>query len=76
MLTFLGFLVAPFEVGAEGLPSGCLRACGRGVSGGGNDAGPNDLVYLIGSKEASLMFRKKLVPVDAAIAGFIDEDPV
>ena len=38
--------------------------------------GPNDLVYLIGSKEASLMFRKKLVPVDAAIAGFIDEDPV
>jgi len=39
-------------------------------------AGPNDLVYLIGSKEASLLFRKKLVPVDAAIAGFIDEDPM
>ena len=37
-------------------------------------AGPGDLVYLIGSKEASLLFRQKLVPVDAAIAGFIDND--
>jgi ethanolamine utilization protein EutN len=36
-------------------------------------AGPNDYVYLIGSKEASLLFRQKLMPVDAAIAGFIDE---
>lgn len=37
-------------------------------------AGAGDLVYLIGSKEASLLFRQKLLPVDAAIAGFIDED--
>ena len=36
-------------------------------------AGFGDFVYLIGSKEASLLFRQKLVPVDAAIAGFIDE---
>ena len=36
-------------------------------------AGFGDHVYLIGSKEASLLFRQKLVPVDAAIAGFIDE---
>ena len=36
-------------------------------------AGPDDFVYLIGSKEASRMFRKPLVPVDAAIVGFIDE---
>ncbi len=35
-------------------------------------AGQGDFVYLIGSKEASLLFRKDLVPVDAAIAGFID----
>ena len=35
-------------------------------------AGFGDFVYLIGSKEASLLFRQKLVPVDAAIAGFID----
>ena len=36
-------------------------------------AGPNDLVYLIGSKEASLLFRKKLVPVVSAFSGFIYE---
>jgi microcompartment protein CcmK/EutM len=36
-------------------------------------AGPNDYVYLIGSKEAALLFRKKMMPVDAAIAGLIDE---
>lgn len=36
-------------------------------------AGQNDYVYLIGSKEASLIFRKGLVPADAAIVGFIDE---
>jgi len=35
-------------------------------------AGFGDFVYLIGSKEASLLFRQKLMPVDAAIAGFID----
>jgi microcompartment protein CcmK/EutM len=35
-------------------------------------AGHGDFVYLIGSKEAALLFRKNLVPVDAAIAGFID----
>jgi microcompartment protein CcmK/EutM len=36
-------------------------------------AGPGDFVYLIGSKEASLIFRKGLVPADATIVGFIDE---
>ena len=36
-------------------------------------AGQNDYVYLIGSKEAALLFRQKMTPVDAAIAGFIDE---
>jgi ethanolamine utilization protein EutN len=35
-------------------------------------AGPGDLVYLIGSKEAAKMFRKELTPVDSAIVGFID----
>ncbi len=35
-------------------------------------AGPDDFVYLIGSKEASLIFRDGLVPADAAIVGFID----
>lgn len=36
-------------------------------------AGNNDFVYLIGSKEASLIFRSGLVPADAAIVGFIDD---
>ena len=36
-------------------------------------AGRGDFVYLIGSKEAGLIFRKGLVPADAAIVGFIDE---
>jgi ethanolamine utilization protein EutN len=36
-------------------------------------AGSDDFVYLIGSKEASLIFRKGLVPADASIVGFIDE---
>ncbi|MBE6926986.1 MAG: ethanolamine utilization protein EutN [Ruminococcaceae bacterium] len=34
-------------------------------------AGRGDLVYMIGSKEASRIFHKR-VPADAAIAGFID----
>lgn len=36
-------------------------------------AGLGDFVYLIGSKEAARMFRKDLMPVDAAIVGFIDD---
>lgn len=36
-------------------------------------AGPDDEVYLIGSKEASLIFRDGLVPADAAIVGFVDQ---
>ena len=36
-------------------------------------AGIGDHVYLIGSKEAARIFRKKLTPVDVAIVGFIDE---
>ena len=35
-------------------------------------AGQDDFVYLIGSKEAARMFRKPLTPADAAIVGFID----
>jgi len=36
-------------------------------------AGPGDFVYLIGSREASRITRKPLVPIDAAIVGFIDK---
>ncbi len=36
-------------------------------------AGMNDFVTLIGSKEAALMFRGVLPPCDVAITGFIDD---
>ena len=36
-------------------------------------AGLGDFVYLIGSKEASRMFKKPLIPTDASIVGFIDD---
>jgi ethanolamine utilization protein EutN len=36
-------------------------------------AGMGDHVYLIGSKEASRMFREELPPTDASIVGFIDK---
>jgi microcompartment protein CcmK/EutM len=36
-------------------------------------AGMGDFVYLIGSKEASRMFRDALPPSDASIVGFIDK---
>jgi len=35
-------------------------------------AGPNDLVYLVGSREAALALDPWFVPVDAAIVGFVD----
>ncbi len=35
-------------------------------------AGLGDFVYMIGSKEAARMFRKKYTPADMAIVGFID----
>lgn len=36
-------------------------------------AGLDDWVYMIGSKEASRIFRVKRIPVDVAIVGFIDD---
>lgn len=35
-------------------------------------AGPGDLVYLVGSREASLAMPETFVPVDAAIVGIVD----
>ena len=35
-------------------------------------AGPGDLVYLVGSREASLALEPSFVPVDAAIVGIVD----
>jgi ethanolamine utilization protein EutN len=36
-------------------------------------AGPGDLVYLVGSREAALAVTPAFVPVDAAIVGIIDD---
>jgi len=36
-------------------------------------AGPRDLVYLVGSREASLALEETFVPVDAAIVGIVDQ---
>jgi ethanolamine utilization protein EutN len=35
-------------------------------------AGPADLVYLVGSREAALALEPSFVPVDAAIVGIVD----
>ncbi|HTE55099.1 MAG TPA: EutN/CcmL family microcompartment protein [Kofleriaceae bacterium] len=36
-------------------------------------AGPDDLVYLVGSREAALALDPFFVPVDAAIVGIVDQ---
>ena len=36
-------------------------------------AGPRDLVFLVGSREAALALDPSFVPVDAAIVGLVDE---
>ncbi len=36
-------------------------------------AGPGDLVYLVGSREAALALDPTFVPVDAAIVGIVDQ---
>jgi ethanolamine utilization protein EutN len=36
-------------------------------------AGPADLVYLVGAREAALALEETFVPVDAAIVGIVDE---
>jgi ethanolamine utilization protein EutN len=38
-----------------------------------SQAGPDDLVFLVGSREAALACDPTFVPVDAAIVGIVDE---
>ena len=35
-------------------------------------AGPDDLVFLVGSREATLALQPSFVPVDSAIVGIVD----
>lgn len=48
-------------------PTGDLQAAVDTVQ-----AGPGDLVYLVGSREAALALNPWFVPVDAAIVGIVD----
>jgi ethanolamine utilization protein EutN len=36
-------------------------------------AGPGDMVFLVGSREAALALDESFVPVDAAIVGIVDD---
>ncbi len=38
-------------------------------------AGPGDLVFLVGSREAALAVEPSFVPVDAAVVGIVDRLP-
>jgi ethanolamine utilization protein EutN len=68
------------EPNLEGIPFLLVRTIENGKSAkivvaadSTRQAGKGDFVYMIGSKEAARVFRKKLTPVDVAIVGFIDE---
>lgn len=64
----------------EGVPLLVVRKIENGKDAGlivaadqTRQAGLDDWVYMIGSKEASRIFRVKRIPVDVAIVGFIDD---
>ncbi|MDR1954093.1 MAG: EutN/CcmL family microcompartment protein [Clostridiales Family XIII bacterium] len=68
------------DASIEGIPLLLVQKIENGVPKGiivaadsTRQAGKDDFVYLIGSKEAARMFRKGNTPVDAAIVGFIDD---
>ncbi len=53
----------------NGVPKKSLIVAGDATG----QAGDGDFISLVGSKEAALLFRKHLCPVDAGITGFIDD---
>ncbi len=59
-------LVQPVDEKKE--PSGGLEVAVDTVR-----AGPGDLVFLVGSREAALALEPSFVPVDAAIVGIVDQ---
>jgi ethanolamine utilization protein EutN len=58
-------LVQPLDHRRE--PSGGLEVAVDTVR-----AGPGDLVFLVGSREAALALEESFVPVDAAVVGIVD----
>ncbi len=59
-------VVQPVE--PDGTPAGAAHVACDAVQ-----AGPGDLVYLVGSREASMALPEPFVPVDAAIVGIVDD---
>lgn len=59
-------LVQPLD--EERRPSGAKQVAVDTVQ-----AGPGDVVYLVGSREAALAVEPSFVPVDAAIVGIVDD---
>ena len=59
-------LVQPLDEQQE--PSGSLEVAVDTVR-----AGPGELVFLVGSREAALALDESFVPVDAAIIGIVDD---
>lgn len=67
------------DAGLEGVPLLVVRKIENGKDAGlivaadhTRQAGLGDYVYMIGSKEASRIFRGERVPADVSIVGFID----
>ena len=50
-----------------GQPGGALEVAVDTVR-----AGPGDVVFLVGSREAALALEQSFVPVDAAVVGIVD----
>jgi ethanolamine utilization protein EutN len=79
----IGTVVASRKVpGLDGVPLLFVEPLDSGLRPNGEPqvaadatrvAGPRDLVYLVGSREASLALEEIFVPVDAAIVGIVDQ---
>ncbi len=68
------------HTGLDGIKLLVVQPLGRGRLPAGEpqvavdvaQAGPGDLVYLVGAREASHALEEAFVPVDAAIVGIVD----
>ena len=59
---------------ADGISGVCARnPAGAIIAADTVSAGPGELVFLVGAREASLALEQPFVPIDAAIVGLVDE---
>jgi ethanolamine utilization protein EutN len=61
------FLVVQ-PVDQQGAPSGPTQVAADAVQ-----AGPGELVFLVGGREASMALKERFVPVDATIVGHVEQ---